>query len=125
NDLRIVSCGAETQHRLVALGDFRQHAGGGVEAPEVGPAFASEKLQDALAIRAPYWWIVASGARRRLVTKDALSDIVVELCSEVSWLRILCYVEHPQVRLGMGIHRLVLGSDKSDLLAVGAEREPL
>ena len=32
-------------YSLVALGQFGQHAGGGVEAPEVGPAFASEKLR--------------------------------------------------------------------------------
>jgi len=110
---------------LVALRQFGQHAGGSVEAPEVGPAFASKKLEDALAVRAPNGRVLASGTGRRLIPKDALSDIVVEFCGEVSWFRVLRCFQHPQVRLGVGIYRLVLRSDKSELFTVGAKGETI
>ncbi len=120
-----VGCGAETQQSLIALGEFRQHTRGGIEAPEVGPAFASEKLEDTLAVRAPDGWVLPAGARRRLVAEHTLSDIVVELRSEVPWFRVFCYVEHPQVRFGIGIHGLVLRSDKSELFAIWAKGETI
>src|SRR5438094_8949724 len=125
NNLRVVGGGAETQYCLVAFSDFSQHARGGVKTPEIGSAFASEKLEDALAVRAPDGWLLAAGAGRRLVAEHALSDIVVKLCSEVPWLRVLRYVEHPQVRLGIGVYRLVLRSDKSELFAIWAKGEAI
>ena len=79
----------------------------------------------ALAVRAPDGWVLAAGSGRRLIAERALSDIAVELRSEVPWFRVLRYVEHPQVRLGIGIYRLVLRSDKGELFAVGAKREAI
>ena len=123
NETRCVRRGAKPHDGLIAFCDLSHRTGRHVERAEIGLAFLREILDDAFADGRPERPVPAASTGRGIVSEHTRADIPVEGAREIARLRVLHEIEHPQVRLRVGIHRLFRRRDERDLLSIRTERQ--
>src|SRR5207244_6459471 len=52
-----------------------------------------------------------------------IADVEIEFFGQISWLRVRCKIDDPQIWLRIGIYRLRDRGDEGELFAIRTERE--
>src|SRR5881392_4488767 len=80
-------------------------------------------LHQATPIRCPNRNAPSACAWRRIIAERPIADVEIEFFGQISWLRVRCKINDPQIWLRIGIYRLRNRGDEGELFAIRTERE--